>query len=218
MVTKKEPITFPCIPLNAVLTERACQNNQLRARAEKAALKFSPNIRCLTCPNPIKKLDETLGKEQVMPRAGARKAPPRCPEHPNEIQAKHPNGGYIGKCEICLGLKPEPLKTVPSEAPPKAPEPEGEIVQAEFEAPAPPMCKTHPDRPAVINRKGVSMGKCRECLVRDGKNGGRITGSPVRYILRDPRHQELLKFLQESAEENERTLEQEVIYCLKKTI
>lgn len=148
-----EPEIFPCGPLNGLLTERACQNNQRRALAEEAAGKYSFIARCLTCTSPIKKL-ETPRKDQPMPKAGAES----------------------------------------------------------------PKCKTHPDRDAVINKRGVSTGKCQECIVANGKAGGRLTGNPVLYMLREPRHQELLKFLQESAEENERTLEQEVVYRLKKTI
>lgn len=51
-----EPETFPCPTHNAVLTERACQNNQLRALAEQRAGRISYITKCITtCICPIKK-------------------------------------------------------------------------------------------------------------------------------------------------------------------
>jgi hypothetical protein len=44
------------------------------------------------------------------------------------------------------------------------------------------------------------------------------TPSEDLVLLRDPRHKEPLAFLEQSAEENERALEQGVIYRLKKTM
>ena len=44
-----EPETFPCPTHNAVLTERACQNNYLRALAEQRAGHITFITKCLTC-------------------------------------------------------------------------------------------------------------------------------------------------------------------------
>ena len=57
------PETFPCPTHNAVLTERACQNNQLRALAEQRAGHITFITKCLTCICPIKKLDRVDAPE-----------------------------------------------------------------------------------------------------------------------------------------------------------
>ena len=57
------PETFPCAPLDAVLTERACQNNQLGGLAEEQAGVVGYIAKCLTCICPIKKLDRADAPE-----------------------------------------------------------------------------------------------------------------------------------------------------------
>jgi len=57
------PETFPCAPLDAVLSERACQNNQLGVLAEEQAGVVGYIAKGLTCICPIKKLDRADAPE-----------------------------------------------------------------------------------------------------------------------------------------------------------
>jgi hypothetical protein len=208
------PETFPCAPLDAVLTERACQNNQLRAMAEKQAGRITFIAKCLTCPCPIKKLERA--DEPELP-----------PVHdllglPLRAHAKKSGRKMRARIRKETNMAKAEAPRVKVESPP----PENVRVAVVVEpAPGPnvalepvPKCKRHPDRDAIVNGRGISTGKCRECIETDGKTGGDIRKNPVAFMLRDPRHEALLNDLQEAAEANERTLEQEVIFRLKKTL
>lgn len=213
------PETFPCAPLDAVLTERACQNNQLRALAEKQAGRITFIAKCLTCPCPIKKLEW----------ADTPELPPVHDYLGMPIRAK---GKKPGKRKMRARIRKETnmAKAAKAEEAPRVnveSQPPENVRVAVVVKPAPgpnvalepvPKCKRHPDRDAIVNGRGISTGKCRECIETDGKTGGDIRKNPVAFMLRYPRYKALLDDLQKAADENERTLEQEVIFRLKKTL
>jgi hypothetical protein len=84
-----------------------------------------------------------------------------------------------------------------------------------------PACKNHPEAPSKIDKLGRPMGLCVACLSARGRRHGRINreagkiAPPVAIPLNLPKYRELLEWLTEQAEENERSLHQEIMYRLK---
>ncbi len=82
-------------------------------------------------------------------------------------------------------------------------------------------CKNHPDRPAKIDSLGRSMALCQECLSIPGYKSGvenhkrGLTTPPVSIPLNQAKYAELKAWLEEQAEENERSLLQEIMFRLK---
>lgn len=84
-----------------------------------------------------------------------------------------------------------------------------------------PTCKEHPDQPSVIDRLGRDTRYCRECHQARGRASGMLaqkkglTGPPVAIPLNQEKYAGLKKWLQEQAEDNERSLNQEIMFRLK---
>ena len=84
-----------------------------------------------------------------------------------------------------------------------------------------PACKKHPEKAAVIDRLDRNMGLCMECLQERGRVAGTkvaqtgSSGPPIAIPLRQPKYAELKAWLEEQAEEYERTLTEEIMYRLK---
>ena len=237
-----EPETFPCPTHNAVLTERACQSNQLRAIAEQRAGHITFITKCLTCICPIKKLDrvDTPELPSVHDHLGMplrAEATTTKPEHPFSKGRRKKRGKIMPKAAAAPEAKNEPFIPEPladtakslglvAEAPVSEARTEASISQARDLGFKPaPKCKKHPDRDAKINSRGISTGQCEECLHVNTSKGGvavKMMMDPkfslITELLKADRHQELLQALRESADANERTLEQEAIYRLKNTV
>lgn len=97
-------------------------------------------------------------------------------------------------------------------------EPEGRPLYA---AGPKPSCNNHPDRPAKIDRLGRSMALCDECLSIRGRKAGidnhkrGLTSPPVSIPLNQAKYAELRTWLDIQAEENERSLQNEIMFRLK---
>jgi hypothetical protein len=93
-------------------------------------------------------------------------------------------------------------------------------------SPVPPesACKKHPDRLAQIDALGRNMRLCPECLAERGRKSAEknreqgLTGAPFNIPLNAGKWAELKEWLSREAEENERTLRQEVMYRLKRVM
>jgi hypothetical protein len=97
-----------------------------------------------------------------------------------------------------------------------------DLVQPEINVQPPePTCNNHPDRPAKIDRLGRSMAMCAECLSIRGRKAGignherGLTSPPVSIPLNQAKYAEVRDWLETSAEENERSLQNEIMYQLK---
>jgi hypothetical protein len=87
--------------------------------------------------------------------------------------------------------------------------------------PIPPVCTHPPDRPARIDSLGRNMRLCTKCLATRGRmvikanrDEGK-TGPPFYLPLNQGKYAGLKDRLEDSAEENERSLVQEIMYWLK---
>jgi len=228
------PETFPCPTHNAILTERACQNNQLRALAEQKAGHTTFITKCLSCLCPIKRLDQTDAPE--LPSVHDHLGMPLRQDDPNKPKTRPLSKGRRKKRRV----KTMPKAAAAPQVEVKEPfipedtakslglQPAAALVnplpELLPEKPA-PKCKKHPDRDAKINSRGISTGQCEECLHDNTSKGGIAVKkkmdpnfSLIGELLKADRHQELLQALRESAEANERTLEQEAIYRLRMTV
>lgn len=82
-------------------------------------------------------------------------------------------------------------------------------------------CKKHPERESIVDKLGRPMGLCKECLSERGRASGLKgqysgrTGPPVSIPLNQERFAEIKTWLEESAKENERTMNEEIMYRLK---
>jgi len=75
-------------------------------------------------------------------------------------------------------------------------------------------CPNHPEVPQRIDSLGRFMGMCQECLVERGRKCG-LTAPPVAIPLNLQRYSELKAWLIEQADQNERTLQKEIMWRLK---
>lgn len=166
---------------------------------------------------------------------------PRCPKHPNELQIQcapdsKRSGQYLGACKLCMAGRKVGRKAVANNNVTKAvardlgiavPPPslvcQKSPVQPEINVQPPPQspCKNHPLRLARFDSLGRNMRFCSECLSKRGLDSGTEnarsgkTSPPVSIPLNQPKYAELKKWLKDQAEENERTLLQEILYRLK---
>ena len=82
-------------------------------------------------------------------------------------------------------------------------------------------CKAHPKVPQRKDRLGRFMGMCTECLAARGKKRGLKnvesgnTAPPMVIPLNLPKYAELKAWLVAQADENERTLTQQIVFILK---
>jgi|WetSurMetagenome_2_1015567.scaffolds.fasta_scaffold46588_3 hypothetical protein len=82
-------------------------------------------------------------------------------------------------------------------------------------------CKNHPDRLAKIDSLGRNMRICNECMAERGQRSAQanrdsgVTGAPFFIPLNAGKWAELKSWLEEQAGENERTLQQEIMFRLK---
>ena len=82
-------------------------------------------------------------------------------------------------------------------------------------------CKAHPKVPQRKDRLGRFMGMCTECLSARGKKRGLKnvesgnTAPPMVIPLNLPKYAELKAWLVAQADENERTLTQQIVFILK---
>jgi hypothetical protein len=81
-------------------------------------------------------------------------------------------------------------------------------------------CPNHPDREQRIGKHGKSLGVCNECLATrpSMQNLNLIRGGRERFVqlyFRE-KHLDLKVWLEREAEENERTIQEQVLYTLKK--
>jgi hypothetical protein len=82
-------------------------------------------------------------------------------------------------------------------------------------------CKTHPEVPQRIDKLGRFMGMCNECLAARGKKRGEencekgVAAPPMSIPLNWAKYSELKAWLVAQADENERTLTQEIMHILK---
>lgn len=82
-------------------------------------------------------------------------------------------------------------------------------------------CPTHPESLQRVDSLGRYMGMCQECLVARGRKAGienserGITAPPVSIPLNLPRYSEIKKWLEDQADQNERTLQKEIMMVLK---
>ena len=82
-------------------------------------------------------------------------------------------------------------------------------------------CKAHPKVPQRKDRLGRFMGMCTECLAVRGKKRGLKnvesgnTAPPMVIPLNLPKYAELKAWLVAQADENERTLTQQIVFILK---
>ena len=85
----------------------------------------------------------------------------------------------------------------------------------------PRYCPTHPKVPQRIDKLGRWMGMCTECLSARGKKCGEQnvergnTAPPIFIPLNLARYSELKQWLIEQADQNERTLQKEIMMILK---
>lgn len=81
-------------------------------------------------------------------------------------------------------------------------------------------CPNHPDREQRVAKNGKRLGVCDECLSTRSstKNLSCIHGGRSRFVqiyFRD-KHLELKKWLDKEAEEEERSIQEQILYTLKK--
>ena len=82
-------------------------------------------------------------------------------------------------------------------------------------------CKNHPDRPVKFDSLNRSMGLCQECVTKRGRESGRMSNkhgatAPPFYIpLNQAKYADLKGWLIAQAAENERTLQQQIMFSLK---
>lgn len=77
-------------------------------------------------------------------------------------------------------------------------------------------CNNHPGVPAKIDQLGRSMGLCNECVAERGRQVGKTRIQTTPIPLNHPKYAPLKIWLEEDADINERSLSQEIMYCLKK--
>jgi hypothetical protein len=157
-----------------------------------------------------------------------------CKNHPEVEAHKNKHGRYMGLCLECLrdraarnsrnraGKVPQGKQEDSpfNYAGPVAPDNHPDVRPLYAEGPS-PTCKNHSDRPAKIDNLGRSMGLCSECLSARGRKAGLentargITAPPMSIPLNLAKYEDLKNWLITQAEENERTLQHEIIYRLK---
>jgi hypothetical protein len=96
------------------------------------------------------------------------------------------------------------------------------LVICEKEAPNIPEiflpCKNHPEVSVKFDHLGRSMGFCEECVAERGRKNGEIRIQTVPIPLNQPKYADLKKWLEDQGEENERSLQQEIMYRLKRSM
>jgi hypothetical protein len=98
------------------------------------------------------------------------------------------------------------------------------IAQATENGPPERPCKNHPDRPARIDSLGRSMGICDECLTARGRAAGisnqerGVSSPPVSIPLNHAKYAKIKEWLKAQAEENERSLQNEIMFLLKQAM
>lgn len=168
-----------------------------------------------------------------------------CKNHPEIEAHKNKHGGYMGLCRECLAARAaenswnrgklargkmtrsvardlEKAKEVSVAATKPAPAPPVLSTNPPGTYPGPePTCNNHPGSPAKIDSLGRSMGLCSVCLSARGRKAGienaRLgkTSPPIAIPLNQPRFADLKAWLEAQAEENERSLLQEIMFRLK---
>ena len=216
-----------------------CQGKDLVSREVRKDMKSVAEFKS------VAEAERVLGPGKVSAAAAATAPPcPRHPDEP-QIACKKTSkraGQYMGACLICMADRRagKPLKDKMTPAVRRdfrkngaRDQGAGEGLRTAGETPAPlmpaptgpvppePRCSEHPERPAVIDIMGRNMGKCKECLSARGREGGlksqerKATAQPFFISLNQGKYAELKVWLEETAEDNERTLPQQIMFLLR---
>lgn len=219
-----------CDPDGAIRTTGKCVDNCEKIRAQIDALRqdtrFADAIITKNFVNQEIIMPELsgMGNEEEIPRRIESKPWPdgvkACNHHPDRPQHKGrglcleclQEGGRAAAKRRMAKKESEKLKEV-TPAVRKAPGNESVVLEAG------PSCKNHPDRAAQLDVRGISTGSCPECLSARGKKAGEnlqeMGRKNVVLPLAKPRLADLRQWLAEQAENNERTLAQEIIFILR---
>lgn len=245
MATDIPALRYRCPRLKAEFVLSPCEKNRRWVHALLGAFKnphLGPLEHCRVCQG--QDLEEILeGKimamEEDLRTTGETPAPPEaspgkypefpppaavkglikgqfCKNHPDREAHKNKHGQYMGFCRECLAERAAKNRRGNLSW-----RELGETSGPEQEPPPGAPCKNHPDRPAVVDKLGRTMGYCRECIRERGQRNGRLsqqtgaTAPPVSIPLNQEKYAGLREWLANMAEENERTLQAEVMYRLK---
>lgn len=194
-MTASPALPYHCPVLRIDFLQRPCEKNLKRAEVLKKNWYNAGGLeQCQECRG---------ARLEVKDLEASKELNVFCPAHPEQrldVVKNQKKGGMraiMTKCALC-------------EAAAKAP-----AVQAVG------YCKNHPEKAAVIDRLNRNMGLCLECLQERGRVAGTkvaqtgSSGPPIAIPLRQPKYIELKAWLEEQAEEYERTLTEEIMYRLK---
>ena len=199
-----------------------------------------PNALGEKLPQELEECMSISLSEKINVQPTVKVVPPRCPKHPGEPQIAATGkraGQYLGACLVCMqergaGRKPKDnltpavardLVVAPKPAAPAPDPPATRIPELAHDLkvnPAHP-CKNHPYRESVIDSLGRNTRYCSECHQERGRRSGKMsqehgkTGDPVSIPLNQGKYAELKIWLEEQAAENERSLNQEIMFRLK---
>jgi len=230
-MVNKPIFNFRCEKLGLKCLQSPCEKNLLKIKEHR--LKFTHAV----LPIPLEHCEKCGGRDLVSLNPGgepvAKKKNLMTPAVARDL-AKKASKPYRQDWDPNPEVTTAPLflKDV-DKKPPKQEEPMPELpkkMEGKQEAPEAPRfwppievryCPTHPEIPQRIDKLGRFMGMCTECLAVRGKKRGLKNvesgnaAPPMVIPLNLPKYAELKAWLVAQADENERTLTQQIVFILK---